>query len=403
MRAAPRRAAALLAAALFGCSRGEEAAPAAGRTPAPLPDETSLLDAPLERPQRGDTASALVLYRQARAALDRDELDGAQSLFEAALQADPALNLARNDLGFLLLERAGRGAFGEALRHFRLARLAAADDALAACGEGLARRELGDLERARPLLEFALRDLAVSAEPGRGTLARAALASIAAAQGDVEGALAGYADALERAPLPPGTAAHFRLARAELLQERGALEAAASEVEQALQLAPEEPRGHLLMAQLAARRGDGERAAVERRRHELLRALQDHTALRFRRDAARTLELRRALVAEWPDHLGGVVALAEELLAQRQHADALQVVAAARATRGALPLLIVLAARAHAGAGDLAAARQVFAALPPCGPAERLAAVRLVLAQWQRDQGKSAAELARELAAWSEP
>ncbi len=364
--------------------------------------EESILDAPLAPPRSGDAAAARALHQQGLAALQRDDVVEAARLFEAALVADPACLPALLDHGFLLLEGHGRGSFGAAVQQFRLARLVDPHDPMAACGEGIARRELGDLARAEALLREALAAPQVRAEPGRGTLAVAALAAIAASNGKRGEALEGYAKALAVAGLPPGTRANFLLSRGELLLEASDFSAAEAAVAEALTLDPEEPRAHLLAAQLATRDGDVDRAARERRRHELLRALKDHTSQRHRVDVERTLALRRELVVAWPEYLGGLERLARLLLDQAQFHEALERIRALAAAAAAPSVVLPLEARACAGLGDLPASKRAIDAIRWSSPAAKEQFLRVVLNDWQRAHPEvDDSAFAAQLAAWS--
>ncbi len=398
MSARCRAARVLVGVLLLGSGCGEHAV----TTPSPPADgDESLLDAALATPAHGDAAAARALHEQALAVLARDEVAEAHRLLEAAIAADPAAVAAHIDLGFLLLEGHARGSFGGALREFRLARLLEPHNAMAACGEGITRRELGDLDRAEPLLREALAAPHVQAERGRGTLARAALAAIAATRGRRDEALAGYAEVAAVAGLPPCTRASYLLARCELLVEAGADAPAAAELAAAIVLDPENPRAHLLRSQLCARRGDAAGAAQASRIHELLRALQDHTVQHYREDDERTLRLRTELVAAWPDHFDGAIALVQQLLALGRFAQAHAQVAALVVRGGATPALHELAARARAGVGDLVGAKEAVDAIRYHSPQVRTQFLRTVLADWQRgDPSVSDAAVAAQLAVW---
>ncbi|MBM4016221.1 MAG: hypothetical protein FJ293_14825, partial [Planctomycetes bacterium] len=157
---------------LPGCdARAPEPSPAP--PPATAHARDPALDPPLVAPIRGDAAAARVHHAAGLRVLADGDVAAARTAFERALAVDPAGVDARIDLGFLLLEGVARGGFGAALEQFRLASLLVPDDPRAACGEGIVRVELGDFERAGPLLERAIAAPALLAFPGRVAAAQA--------------------------------------------------------------------------------------------------------------------------------------------------------------------------------------------------------------------------------------
>src|SRR5262249_43093135 len=142
--------------ALIGCTR-EKSPPGPAAPPprdAPQPQlvpkggETTALDEPLEKPKAGDPQKAQPLFRQALALAGAQRTHDAVLAFQQALAAEPASLGGRVAYGWLLLDEGDEFNAGEALRQFRLARLIDGDDALARCGEGIARAAVGDDARA---------------------------------------------------------------------------------------------------------------------------------------------------------------------------------------------------------------------------------------------------------------
>jgi len=372
MNGIPRPGARLLAAAaLAGCGGSAD-------------EERSALDAPVARPARGDPETATTLARAAAARAAAGALDEARALFERALAADPACVAARVDYGFLLLEEIDPADYGGALAQFRGARAVEPHHALAACGEGIARQELGDVERAEPLLREALAAPGIAEFPAHHAAAAAALARIEAIRGRGEEALRRFDEAARIDGAPPRRRAVYRALRADLLAESGRDDEAEAEVRRAIGLDPENVRAHHLLGRLLGRRGARAEAAREARIHELLRELVDHRSRRVLLDHERRIALRRELNLAWPEHAGGRILLVRELLECGRFAEA---VAEVDGGAGAAEPTLEwrgLAARARAGAGDLDGARAELEAMRRVAPDLPLALLLGVLQEWQR-------------------
>lgn len=282
---------AISVAMLVGCGSDAAPVPAAAGADA----DATMLDRPLARPPAGDRAMAQSHLEAARAALARDDAVAGRAAFAAAIAADPGCAPGRIDYGFLLLEGGGRGGLGAALEQFRLAALLLPGDPMAACGEGIVRVELGDHERAGPLLEAALVAPAVLALPGRAAAALAALARIDEVAGRRDAALRRYGEILRLPGVPPPARAHARCARAQLMIELDRAADARLELDAALALAPRQLAARHLRARLRQQAGDSAGAAYDRAIHELARQLEDHAARRFIVDAERTRQLEAEL------------------------------------------------------------------------------------------------------------
>ena len=186
---------------------------------------------------------------------------------------------------------------GRAIELFESARRLDPEDPFAVCGLGIATQEVGDVERAEPLLRAALASARVQQAPGRTMVATAALAKIAAIRGRTEEALERFAEAARSPAATPRARAIYLTSRAELLTESDREPEAEAELREAIGLDPENLRAHHHLAWLLSRRGERAEAQKELRIHEILRQLVDPSAKRFRVDVDRTARLRRELVA----------------------------------------------------------------------------------------------------------
>jgi tetratricopeptide (TPR) repeat protein len=248
-------------------------------------------------PARSEETFALL--RSARELVVASRLDEARSRFERALVLDPACAPAHVEYGYFLLEDAVVSEYGRAVEQFEIALRLDPDDPFAACGLGIANQELGDVERAEPLLRASLASARVQQAPGRTMVATAALAKIAAIRGRTDEALARFAEASRSPAATPRARAVYLTSRAELLKESGRAPEAEAELREAIGLDRENLRAHHHLAWLLSRRGELAEAQKELRIHEILRQLVDPTAKRFRVDVDRTVRLRQELVAVW--------------------------------------------------------------------------------------------------------
>ena len=277
------------------------------------PAGSSPLDAPLERPEPGDRVHAAALIEAGRSAAAAGNFEAASDRFSAAVSADPASVEGHLELGFVRLERLAVTDYGAALTDFRLAGLLDPGNPFAACGEGIARQQLGDLDHAEPLLRAALAAESLRKSGDACMFALAALARIEAVRGHAETALALYAEAAALPTAPAAARAVYAALRAELLDEQGDAAAAEKESRIAIERDPKNLRAHHQLARLLARRGATAEAAIEAKRHELLRQLADHTTPRYAKDKTRRVALWQELAAAWPEWSG-----AKEELARAQ-------------------------------------------------------------------------------------
>jgi tetratricopeptide (TPR) repeat protein len=261
------------------------------------------------------SAETYALLRSARDQVAASRTDEAREAFERAVAADPECAPAHVEFGYFLFEDSPTIDYGRAIEQFEIALRLDPTDPFAVCGLGIALQELGDVDRAEPLLRRSLASERVKLAPGRTMVATAALAKIDALRGRNDEALAGFAAAARSGAATPRATAIYLTSRAELLAECGRATEAESELREAIALDPENLRAHHHLSQRLAKRGARAEAQKEARIDEILRQLFDHTARRFRVDVDRTLRLRRELVAAWPEYARGPYALAHELVA----------------------------------------------------------------------------------------
>jgi tetratricopeptide (TPR) repeat protein len=384
-------------------SRGKRAAASGeeAESEARAPREISTLDAPVERPRAGDAAAALAFLERARRCLAHSGVEEARSLLEQAIAADPACVGARVELGFLHVQDLEPCDWGAALLQFRTARALEPDHPVASGGEGAARAEVGDFDRAEPLLRAALDARGVVWPVAQRAIVTAALARTEAVRGRVGEALELYDEASRLPGLPARTRAAYRSRRAELFAEEGRAAESEAEVERTLLLDPENVRAHHLRARLLAKRGDAAGAARAARVHAILRELVDHTSKRHRLEPGRRAQLRRELVAAWPEYARGRIELARELIADGGYAEAVAALAEAIARDGATSALNALLAHAKAGAGDLDGAKAAADSIRYGDDEVRAGFLRSVLEDWRRgNPAVTEAQVEAKLAEW---
>lgn len=243
----------------------------------------------------------LAQLRTARELVAAARPDEARTLFERAIELDPACAPAHVEFGYFLLEDALVSEYGHAIGQFETALRLDPTDPFAACGIGIASQEIGDLERAEPLLRAALASERVQQAPGRRMVATASLAKIAAIRGRTDEALTRFADAARSPAATPRARSTYLTSRAELLEESGRATEAEAELREAIGLDPENLRAHHHLAWLLSRRGEAAEARKELRIHEILRQIVDPTGKRLRTDVERTRRLRQELAAVWPE------------------------------------------------------------------------------------------------------
>jgi predicted Zn-dependent protease len=191
--------------------------------------------------------------------------------------------------------------------------------------------------------------------------------------------------------------------RADLLAQLDRRDEAERLVREALTLDPEHVHGHYLLAQLLTRRGAADEAKHQAQIHDLLRQLYDHRTKRLQADTEQRLKLRRALVAADPANARARYQLVRELLDCRQWNEALVEVATLVLRDGTTAELHWLAARAKAGAGDLAGAKAEADAMRRADPTVPPEVLRSILDDWRKgNPDVTAAELQKKLAEWSD-
>ena len=399
--------AAMISACFFALAACERERPTANPPPVSIGTTareggTTALDEPLEKPKAGDPQRALPLFRQALALAGAQRTHEALLAFEQALAADPASLGGRIAYGWLLLDEGDDFNAGEALRQFRLARLLDGGDALARCGEGVARAAVGDDARAEPLLTASLASETLQRDAPRLAAAQAALARLRTTQGRNDEALDLLAKAADAKQVVPQNRAAWLVRRADLLAELGRRDEAERLVRDALALDPEHVHGRYLLAQLLTRRGAADEAKHEAQIHDLLRQLYDHRTKRLEADVELRLKLRRALVEADPANGRARYQLARELLDCRRWSEAESEVAALVKRDGSTAELHWLRARAKAGAGDLAGAKGEADAMRREDPSVPPEVLRSILEDWRKgNPDVTAADLQKKLAEWT--
>jgi len=413
---AARRAGALLIAAasllplgLVGGCGPEQGGARSGRAPAittPQDDASLLagdgvLDAEIAAPRKGDESAATAWFQQAVASRGKWRTRDAVRCFERALDVDPAHLGALVEYGFLLLEPGAEQNLGLALLQFRRAQAVVPGQLHALAGEGVARAALHDVARAEPLLRRALDELPEEAV-GRRAWSALALADLCAADGRTDEALQLYAQVTADA-IPALQRSTALVHVADLLLQLDRPANAEPALRAALVLDPQHVRAHYLLAQLLAKRGDAAaEAAKETRIHELLRQLLDHVSPLYTKDAARRTQLWHELAAAWPENRRLPYSLARDQLDAGDYAGGKATAAELLARDGATAEVSWLAARAAAGGGDLATAKQHLDAMRRADPNAPSTVVRAVLEDWRRGNPDSvdAALFDRTLREW---
>ena len=273
----------------------------------------SRLDAPIAPPTRGDPAAAQANYEAALKELAVRHVEAALKQLDAANQRDathlPTLLL----LGTLFLDRGAAWDPSRALIACRTALLVAPTNVNARIGEALARVELEDDERAAPLLaalaaEDAAKSTALTDDQRAGV--HRGLARLALRAGTLD-------DALREAELSLHARERDRQTlslRADILERSGKLAEADADLTIAISLKPDDSRLHFARARVLRRLdrvGDAER---EMRICQALQPFDEDLSKAFQSDWPRRIELRRALVAAYPEFRRGRHQLVRELL-----------------------------------------------------------------------------------------
>ncbi len=366
-------------------------------TPAPAP---SYVDEPLEAPKPGNVAESMLKLQAAMRELDAAHDESARELFEEALRTDPANVGAHVNYGFHLIQRLEPAL---ALRHFRLALLLDADQPFARAGEGAARQAMGDDARARPLLEAALARAEIDSVPAYRALTHAAYARSLAAAARHDAAVLQFERAItvERADR---VRAGYRSLYASMLCDLGRWQDALSQLRQAVAEHPEHLRSHYLLQRVHQKLGQDHLARREAEIHEILRRLVDHPSRRFREDHEQRIALKKKLIEAYPEHTRARLQLVREYLDLKRYDEALMEIDLEEKQRGKSGETHFLLARAHAGKGDLAAARGYLWTMRAHRSDLPVGIVHDVLGEWRRTRPEVTEEQYQSLfEEWSAP
>jgi predicted Zn-dependent protease len=368
-------AAGLLAALCAACEKpAKETAPAQGGVDAS--SAKARLEMPIEKPRPGDAAAAAPLVAQARSELLLGRQDVAEKLLEQALAADPANLQALNFQGTLLLAKGLIYDPSLALLSFRTALLVEPGNVAARVGEAVAHAELEDDERAQQLVATLLADDAA----GRVALLDDQRIALHRSAGRLALRAARLDDALREVDaaivIRPGDKADRAsvVLRAEILERSGRAAEAEAELSRALKSSPEDAAVHFARARVLRRLGRAAEADQEVRIHQALVPFEEVASKAFRTDWPRRIELRRALIAAWPEYRRAHHLLVRELLGAGQLPDARAELDALLAEQPNDAEALFLLARTLAKQGDkegarAAAARMRAAAEPVRGAA----------------------------------
>jgi len=302
----------LLAACGAACDRSDDGA-SGSATGAASSRAHERLEVELVRPVPGDPRAAAPLVAQARVELSLGRQDVAQKRLEEALAADPANLEALIFQGTLLLAKGLVYDPSLALIAFRTARLVDPESASARVGEAVAHAELENDERAQELVGALLADDAA----GRVKLIDEQRAALRRSSGRLALRAAQLDSALREADaalaLKPSDRASMIL-RAEVLERSGRPDDAEAQLQRALQLRPEDASAHFARARVLRRLGRAAEAEQETRIHQALVPFEEVASKAFRTDWPRRIELRRQLLAAWPEFRRGHHLLVRELL-----------------------------------------------------------------------------------------
>lgn len=363
---------------------------AAGSPPAASP-----LEEALPAPVPGDAAAASRELNAALVSLKSARFDDALKLFEQAVAADPSHVAARSAYGWFLLDETQHHRQGEALRQFRTVRLLDRENGEAVAGEGIARQEVGDLERAEPLLRQALESLAPDHE--RRWQVCFSLGRLLSDSERGEQALALYDEALalRSGPRISRSRARVLVGKASCLNDLEREPEALQVVRQAVELDRSHVKAHYLLSRLLARSGDVEASRRFQRIHDILRETEEILI-----DADRKILLHRELVQIYPEHTRARFNLIRECLKERRYAEALEEVGLQASAAGVDGEVLYLSARAKAGLGDLPGARADHDRMRRLQPNIPQSVTRDVLDEWRQVQGIDAQTYAATLQEW---
>jgi tetratricopeptide (TPR) repeat protein len=392
----------LLAVPCCGPGAKDESIPSPDPGSAP-PHETSTIDAPLGLPDPGDPLRAAEILRRALQLREATRYKDADSAFRAALEADPTFQPALVAYGFFLCEATEVADVGTALRLFRIARLISEADLGARLGEGIARRMVGDPERAEPLLRSSLQEADRLAAPNLA-LARFHLGVLLFESGRFGESREFLRQALDEPQWPATRRAEaaVKLALACAAEER--FEAAEEVLREALVLDPEQFAAHHQLARILARRGRSEEAARHQRIHGILRRMLDHTSARFRENLELRIQLHQELVEAYPEYDRAHLKLIREFLGVGRYAEALTAVQSLHGNYGpetSEAELYYLKARAQAGLVRLEDARASARAMRRLNPAVPPDVLRDILGEWMKAAGVSKEVFERTLQEWA--
>ena len=363
--------------------------------PAPTPPANVAVnpwDTVIEAPVAGDPERAMPLLQRALQAVQALRDEEAQTHFEAALAADPAHLPTMVEYGYFLLDSFQLQSHHRALLMFRTAALAESGvhseverDQLrqqARWGEGITLRAIGHHAGAQPLLEEALTEPALQQFPARAAAVHHALAAILFAKGDAEGADHHYREAIARATKPTVLGAyHSDLAALAIDAMNWPL--AEEQIKQSLAHDPQNVRAHYQLLRVYERSGAEAEASRQRRIHEVLRELQSLQSKSSASTFRRRIELRKEFISLFP-YPRATRILIREMLTAGFYADAVREVSIERQRQGAFDAeLFYLLARAKAGQGDLAAAKQAAMSMRKLNPRAPVEVIRDILDEWR--------------------
>ncbi len=355
-----RRTCAVALAFCFGVSAcgdaGDLAADGSGSSTRLADGDRSRLDLPITPPAPGDGVAAAVKVEEARREWSLGHPEQVKQRLLEALALDPA------NLEALLL----RGAVGlaksfaydplHALAAFRTALLVDPANGTARVGEALARVELADDLAAEQLLQVIVEDdgsARVKLDDDQRASVQRALAQLHLRAGRFEPALL----ASERALQLRANDRASRALRAEILERLDRPAEAAADLEVAISMRPDEASLHFAYARVLRRLERPDDAARQTRIHRALQPFEEDASEAFKTDWTRRIELRRELVAAFPEFRRARHLLVRELLSGRQLVEAQTELDALVAADSADAEAWFLLAKLRVQQGDAVAAR----------------------------------------------
>ncbi len=390
--------AALTTVSAFACT--ESSAPLEATPSAETPTathETSTVDESVNRPVSGDTEQANRLFELAITREKMGRRAEARQFYEQSLEADPAHLPTLISFGYFLLQNVEHLNQGRALRLFRQARLLDENDVRSLCGEAISRQTLADNEKAAPLLKACLArpDLPTPSPPR--SLAELSYANLLFEAGNVDEADQHYQRALAGASARHS--ARYCVDYGTFCIAQGRNEQAEQLMREAIRRNPTHVSAHYHLYRLLHVRGAEEEATKERRIHEILRQMSDHTSRFYNDDVDRNLRLRRELVEAYPEYERARFDLVRECLDRRRYPDALTELAAMVGEGGTAEAFYLLA-RTYAGLGQIEEANKAATTMRKLNPKVPEAVLDDILEEWTKNHSVNDKALQRTLADW---